>query len=54
MNGLAVLSYSIDEIRKMYGGIFLYSNLLGFEVMSNFEFRDEPRKLRLLITSQWI
>ena len=54
MNGLAVLFYSIDEIRKMYGGIFLYSNLLGFKVMSNFEFCDEPRKLRLLITSKWI
>ena len=25
-----------------------------WEVMSNFKFRDEPRKLRLLITSQWI
>ena len=25
-----------------------------WEVLSNFEFRDEPRKLRLLITSQWI
>ena len=26
MIGLAVLSYSMDEIMKMYGGVFLYSN----------------------------
>ena len=29
MIGLAVLSYSMDEIMKMYGGVFLYSNPLG-------------------------
>ena len=29
MVGLAVLSYSVDEIMKMYGGVFLYSNPLG-------------------------
>ena len=26
MIGLAVLSYSMDETRKMYGGFFPYSN----------------------------
>ena len=31
-----------------------FSIQIHWEVMSNFEFRDEPRKLRLLITSQWI
>ena len=29
MTVLAVLSYSMDEIMKMYGGVFLYSNQLG-------------------------
>ena len=29
MIGLAVLSYSLGEIMKMDGGIFLYSNPLG-------------------------
>ena len=29
MTGLAFLSYSMDEIMKMYGGISLYSNPLG-------------------------
>ena len=29
MIGLAVLSYSMDEIMKMCGGVFLYSNPLG-------------------------
>ena len=29
MIGLVVLSYSMDEIMKMYGGVFLYSNQLG-------------------------
>ena len=29
MIGLAVFSYSMDEIMKMYGGVFLYSNPLG-------------------------
>ena len=29
MIGLAVLSHSMDEIMKMYGGVFLYSNPLG-------------------------
>ena len=29
MIGLAVLSYPMDEIMKMYGGVFLYSNPLG-------------------------
>ena len=28
MIGLAVLSYFVDEIMKIYGGIFLYSNPL--------------------------
>ena len=36
MIGLAVLSYSIDEIRKMHGGIFLYSNPLGSYEQSKF------------------
>ena len=49
---LAVLSYSMDEIMKMYGGGFSFQ--IHWEVTSNFEFWDEPRKLRLLITSQWI
>ena len=31
MIGLAVLSYSMDEIMKMYGGVFLYSNPVGIE-----------------------
>ena len=52
MIGLAVLSYSMDEIMKMYGGIF--SIKIHWEVMNNFALRDEPEKLRLLITSQWI
>ena len=50
--GLAVLSYSMDEILKMYGGIF--SIEIHWEVMNNFALRDETEKLRLLITSQWI
>ena len=29
MIGLEVLSYSMDEIMKIYGGVFLYSNPLG-------------------------
>ena len=29
MIGLAVLSYSMDEIMTMYGGVFPYSNPLG-------------------------
>ena len=29
MIGLAVLSYSMDKIMKMYGGIFIFSNPLG-------------------------
>ena len=29
MIGLAGLSYSVDEIMKMNGGVFLYSNPLG-------------------------
>ena len=36
MIGLAVLSYSMDEIMKMYGGIFLYSNLLESYEQSKF------------------
>ena len=31
-----------------------FSIQIHWEVMSNFEFCDEPRKLRLLITSKWI
>ena len=50
MIGLAVLSYSMDEIMKMYGGTF--SIEIHWEVMNNFALRDEPEKLRLLITSQ--
>ena len=52
MIGLAVLSYSVDEIMKMYGHGGVFSTQIHWEVMSNFEFCDEPRKLRLLITSQ--
>ena len=36
MDGLAVLSYSMDEIMKMYGGIFVCSNLLGSYEQSKF------------------
>ena len=36
MIGLAVLSYSMDEIMKMNGGIFLSSNPLGSYEQSNF------------------
>ena len=36
MIGLAILSYSMDEIMKMYGGIFLYSNPLGNYEQSKF------------------
>ena len=36
MIGLAVLSYSMDDIRKMYGGVFLYSNPLGSYEQSKF------------------
>ena len=36
MIGLAVLSYSVDEIMKMYGGIFLCSNPLGSYEQSKF------------------
>ena len=36
MIGLAVLSYSVDEIRKIYGGVFLYSNPLGSYEQSKF------------------
>ena len=36
MIGLAVLSYSMDEIRKMYGGILLYWNPLGSYEQSKF------------------
>ena len=36
MIGLAVLSYSMDEIVKMYGGVFLYSNPLGSYEQSKF------------------
>ena len=36
MIGLAVLSYSMDEIMKMYGGVFLYSNPLGSYEQSKF------------------
>ena len=49
---LDVLSYSMDEIMKMYGGIF--SIEVHWEVMNYFALRNEPEKLRLLITSQWI
>ena len=52
MTALAVLSYSVDEIMKMYGGIF--SVQIHWEVMNNFEFRDQLKKLRLLITSKRI
>ena len=36
MIGLVVLSYSMDEIMKMYGGVFLYSNPLGSYEQSKF------------------
>ena len=36
MIGLAVLSYSMDEIMKMYGGVF--SIQIHWEVMSNLSF----------------
>ena len=36
MIGLAVLSYSMGEIMKMYGGDFLYSNPLGSYQQSKF------------------
>ena len=36
MIGLSVLSYSMDEIMKMYSGIFLYSNPLGSYEQSKF------------------
>ena len=36
MIGLAVLSYSMDEILKMYGGVFLYSNPLESYEQSKF------------------
>ena len=36
MIGLAVFSYSMDEIMKMYGGVFLYSNPLGSYEQSKF------------------
>ena len=52
MIGLAVLSYSMDEIRKMYGGVF--SIQIHWKVMSNLNFLGSTRKSKLLITSQWI
>ena len=36
MIGLAVLYYSMDEIMKVYGGIFLYSNPVGSYEQSKF------------------
>ena len=52
MTGLAVLSFSMDEIMKMYGGIFFYSNPLGsYEQLKFFRL---VAKLKLFITSQWI
>ena len=36
MIGLAVLSYSMDEIMKIYGGVFPYSNPLGRYEQSKF------------------
>ena len=36
MIGLAILSYSMDEIMKIYGGFFLYSNPLGSYEQSKF------------------
>ena len=36
MIGLAVLSYSMDEIMKLYGGVFLNSNPLGSYEQSKF------------------
>ena len=52
MIGLAVLSYSMDEIMKMYGEVFLYSNSLGSYEQS--KFLGSSRNSKLLITSQWI
>ena len=53
MIGLAVLSYCMYEILKMYCGDF-FSIQIHWEVTNNFEFHDEPKKLRLLTTSQLI
>ena len=46
MIGLAVLSYSMDEIMKITVGFF--SIRIHWKVINNFEFRDELRKVRLL------
>ena len=51
MIGLAVLSYSMDEIRKMYGGVFLYSNPLGSYEQSKFS--RLVAKLKILLTCDW-
>ena len=51
MTGLAVLSYSMDEIMKMYA-VGFFSIQIHREVMNKLEFRDELKKLRLLIISQ--
>ena len=47
MTGLAVLSYSLDEIMKMYGGIFFYSNPLGSYEQSKFFRLVAKRKIVL-------
>ena len=36
MIGLVVLSYSMDKIMKMFGGVFLYSNPMGSYEQSKF------------------
>ena len=53
MIGLAVLSYCMYEILKMYCGIFFLFKSIG-KLRTIFEFHDEPKKLRLLTTSQLI
>ena len=54
MIGLAVLSYSMDKIMKMYGGIF--SIQIHWEVMSNhrLSFFGSSRNSKLFVTSQGI
>ena len=47
MIGLVVLSYSMDKIMKMFGGVFLYSNPLGSYEQSKFLGSS-------FITSEWI
>ena len=45
MIGLAVLSYSMDEIMKMYGGVFLYSNPVGSYIWAILSFATSQENL---------